>query len=241
MKSAASLVKQARLLAGYTRAELARAADVASSTVGRIESGDLDPTWTLLGRILAAAGFKLDDSLSSLGDETVIEAATNALESRPERRDDAWTWSWARAGLLDELGQAKDPARVAALAGLASEVATRRGARKYLLDRSLAEVLNDLTAAGANPVITGPAGFDDIDPSGITVYVDDPRDLPLPEAEPYRPTVTAIPRPANLDTIPTELGACVTTPARALIDAYASGGRVADRADAYAARLAARR
>lgn len=235
-------MKQARLLAGLTRTELARAADVSPSTVGRIESGELDPTWTILQKVLAAAGLKIGDSLTSLGDETVVDAGANALALRPELSDDDWTRSWSRAGLLDESGRAKNPARVAAIAGLASELSARRGTRRFLLEGEPVEVLQKLAVLGANPVITGAAGFDDIDPSGITVYVDDPSALPLPEPEPYRLTVTALRRPFDLGCLlPTELGVDRTAPPRALVDAYASGGRVADRADAYAARLIAAR
>ncbi len=50
---AATIVKRVRALSGITREELAALADVSPSTIGRIEQGTLDPTWTTLSRILA--------------------------------------------------------------------------------------------------------------------------------------------------------------------------------------------
>ena len=238
-KTTAMLVKQARLLAGYSRAELARAARVSPSTVGRIESGDVDPTWAVLSAILAAAGYRVGDSLTSLGDPDAVDAAVNALGRKPNKSDDAWSMRWMRAGLLDDDGRAKNLSRLAGAAGLASDPRTRPGARAFLLDRDPARLLEDLERVGAAPFATGPIAFGDIDPMGLTAYVRDPSALSLAPAEPFQPVFIALPAPNNLTVHVSEAGLPIVSLERALVDSFASGGRVADRAEAYVSRLAA--
>lgn len=240
MRSAASLVKQARLLAGYSRAELARAASVAPSTLGRIESGTLDPTWSVLSSVLTAAGYQLGDSLSSLGDPAAVDAAVNALNgSRGDTSGNEWAARWTRAGLLDETGQVRNPYRLAVAAGLASDLRTRPGVRLYRFDGDLTTLILTLQQAGRAPAVTGPPAFGDIDPAGLAAYVRDPDTLQLPSAEPYRPVFIAIPAPADLPVRLNEDGVPIVSGERALIDSFASGGRVADRAEAYLSRLVA--
>lgn len=240
MRSAASLVKQARLLAGYSRAELARAANIAPSTLGRIESGTLDPTWSVLSAVLTAAGYRLGDSLSSLGDPAAVDAAVNALSGRPtDTSGNEWRSRWTRAGLVDDTGQARDSYRLAAAAGLASDLRTRPGVRVYRYDGDMPALIDNLQQAGQDPAVTGPAVFGDIDPAGLAAYVRDPGTLQLPPAEAYRPVFTAIPSPTGLPIHRSPDGLPVVSPERALVDSFASGGRVTDRAEAYVSRLAA--
>src|ERR1019366_7853008 len=56
MESPADLVRDARQSAGLSARALARVAQIPSSTVLRIESGQLDPTFGMLRRLLEAAG-----------------------------------------------------------------------------------------------------------------------------------------------------------------------------------------
>ena len=53
------LIREARLRAGLTQAELARRAGVAASTVGRIEAGLRAPSTDLAERLVRAAGFEI--------------------------------------------------------------------------------------------------------------------------------------------------------------------------------------
>lgn len=108
MRSAASLGKQARLLAGYSRVELARAANSAPSTVGRIESGALDPTWSLLTAVLTAAGYRLGDTLSSPGGTSAVDAAVDARsgitpELPPARLASGVGRDWPKVSITFEL------------------------------------------------------------------------------------------------------------------------------------------
>lgn len=56
MGASSSELRAARLRAGLSIRELAIRADVAASTVWRIEAGRIDPTVGMLGRLLRAAG-----------------------------------------------------------------------------------------------------------------------------------------------------------------------------------------
>lgn len=65
---ASTIIKRIRALSGITRKELAELADLAPSTIGRIERGTLDPTWGTLSRILEASGYRLHgDTIVSTG------------------------------------------------------------------------------------------------------------------------------------------------------------------------------
>jgi transcriptional regulator with XRE-family HTH domain len=60
VREAATLVRGARTSAGLTMRALAARADVATSTIARIEAGKVDPTVGMLARLLSAAGRELE-------------------------------------------------------------------------------------------------------------------------------------------------------------------------------------
>ncbi len=62
--TAASLLLTARQRAGLSQRVLAERASTSQSVVARIELGETSPSWDTLERLLAAAGFQLDVSLS---------------------------------------------------------------------------------------------------------------------------------------------------------------------------------
>lgn len=73
---AATIVKRVRALSGITRKELAELADLSPSTVGRIERGEVDPTWGTLSRILSATGYQISGgTIVSAGDTSAVAAA----------------------------------------------------------------------------------------------------------------------------------------------------------------------
>lgn len=59
MSIAAELVREARVRAGMTQAELGRAADVTQSVVSAYESGRREPSFGQLARLIAASGNRL--------------------------------------------------------------------------------------------------------------------------------------------------------------------------------------
>lgn len=58
LSNAAEAIRTARARAGISQAALARRAGIAQSTISRIESGELDPTWSVIQRSLTATGWK---------------------------------------------------------------------------------------------------------------------------------------------------------------------------------------
>ena len=58
--NAASLIRYARRSGGFTQRELAASAGLPQSTIGRIETGRLQPNWVTVQRLLAASGHSLE-------------------------------------------------------------------------------------------------------------------------------------------------------------------------------------
>jgi transcriptional regulator with XRE-family HTH domain len=85
MSSAASLASRARQRAGLSARALAARAGVTPSTVTRIEQGKMDPTTTMLDRLLAAAGERLELSSHRSQAPWLCERAGNWP-------DIDWTW-----------------------------------------------------------------------------------------------------------------------------------------------------
>jgi DNA-binding XRE family transcriptional regulator len=78
---AAAIVKKIRSEGGITRKELARLADVSPSTIGRIERGEMDPTWGTVQKILTSTGYQINGkSVVASGDTSAIRAASAVFE-----------------------------------------------------------------------------------------------------------------------------------------------------------------
>ena len=78
---AAAVVKKIRSEGGTTRKELARLADVSPSTIGRIERGEMDPTWGTMQKILTSTGYQINGkSVVASGDTAAIRAASAIFE-----------------------------------------------------------------------------------------------------------------------------------------------------------------
>ena len=105
MESAATLLHEARAAAGMSRRTLARRAGVPISTVSRVEDGEVDPTITMLQRMISAAGQQV-----SLG-----------LEPIPKRRSIAALCAdtWSPSGVGPKVNWTASP-RILGLAALAS-------------------------------------------------------------------------------------------------------------------------
>lgn len=114
---AATTLRRAREGAGLSVSALARKAGVPTSTASRVEHGTLDPTVTMMSRLLAATGTRLavddtllDDSLmltrlatSAVGDEVdlnwvEIRHLVDQLEHEPDRIPDAISTPPPRSG-----------------------------------------------------------------------------------------------------------------------------------------------
>lgn len=99
------LLRQARRRAALSASALAARAGVSTSTVLRIESGAMDPTVTMLARLLEAAGERL--RLSSDTEDTPVELARLTDAWRRTGGVDLPDWTKLR-GAIDVLRQRPD-------------------------------------------------------------------------------------------------------------------------------------
>lgn len=171
-----TLVRQAREDAGLNRAELARLAGVAPSTVNRIEAGEIDPTVGVLEQVLAATGLSLHAHLSPVSDPASVAAARALIDPDLPPVSDTWTKRWADAGYLvdrrprDWPQLARTAARTAALAG-------RPGAKHYVRSTSWWAITKSFSDAGIDWAATGGRAAEALGADGPSpwpvFYVDD--------------------------------------------------------------------
>lgn len=81
----ARVLKQARRRAGYTQRQLAEKVGMPQSTIGRIESGALDPRATTLDKLLRACGDELR-AVPRIGEGVDRTLAWELLAQPPEER-----------------------------------------------------------------------------------------------------------------------------------------------------------
>lgn len=242
---ASTIVKRIRMTEGLTRADLAKLADVSPSTVGRIEKGELDPTWSTLQKLLSATGLVISgNTVISAGDASATTAARALLEGRPESVSSAWVQKWARAGWA-KLSSPEDVLALAVVAGNAAKFARRprrplyvrmpnqtrwqelpealgRAGEKYAISGLVATAPDRATAPAAAPI----------------VYVRDPRDIVnrfgLQEVAPLQGTMLVAPSADEMENTEVDNGLWFVTRAQAMLDAFASGGRQSDKAESVA-------
>ena len=227
-KSAAALVTRMRLKRELSKTAFAQLVGVPASTITRIESGMVDPTYSMLQRIASGAGFTLSETLSEVGSDApyavVVERIQNA--SSVERRR-----------LVKKLAQ------TATLA----PVTKRPGVRVFALDRPIGEFVRYLVERGANPTVSSleAVAGDTSSTWSFTpvVYVERPEDLDdLPPMSPTaRASVIVLPITENVRKF-TRLvdGTAMLRPEWGMLDALASPGRQADVARSFLPQLAGR-
>jgi transcriptional regulator with XRE-family HTH domain len=87
MKSAASIVREARLAAGLTQAQLARRMGTTQSAVARLEAKGANPRLRTLERAVRATGRHLDVDVSDYSPGNIDETLTAGhLRRTPEQR-----------------------------------------------------------------------------------------------------------------------------------------------------------
>jgi transcriptional regulator with XRE-family HTH domain len=121
-------IRQARRLAQLTARELALFADVAPSTVTRIENGERMPSYDLAVRLLRAAN--VGEDLQPLARPTAIATVRWLIDPDFDKRpDDAdeWIAGWTRLGLLDASGRPTDLRWLLFRAGEAARLRARPG------------------------------------------------------------------------------------------------------------------
>jgi transcriptional regulator with XRE-family HTH domain len=219
METAAALVKRMRTRRQLTRTALADLARVPASTITRIESGEMDPTFGMLQRIAAAAGYAWGD-FSDSGSDDAIAAQVESFETSPRR----------------ERNQiAKKMTRTASV----SPVAKRRGVQRYELAGSLSEFVEELKRRGSEPVISSleaaAGNASDMLSFSPIVYVDTPSALAdLPKATPTsKSAVFVLPMTDNARRFIRSDDRTMMVPTWGLLDALASPGRQAEVAESF--------
>ncbi|PSL08451.1 hypothetical protein CLV30_101423 [Haloactinopolyspora alba] len=134
--TAADLVRSARARRGLSQRELARLADVPQSTVANIESGGRQPSVTMLERLLAAAGFRLETTLTNTIRPSVLLERRRSEVARVLTRypiEKAWVFGSVARGDdrpgsdLDLLVALTDEAQFDDYVDLADEIAAALG------------------------------------------------------------------------------------------------------------------
>jgi len=138
---------------------LADVSGVPASTISRIESGKVQPTWSMMSRILAAAGFRLDLTLSDADTDEPFAGIIRRLETAP----------------ADE--HPTIIRRFPAVAELAL-VARRAGARRVQLDTSVGRAIAVLAEQNQAPVVSSLEAYagdaSQTRSFSPVIYVDDP-------------------------------------------------------------------
>ena len=151
-----SILRQAN---GLSARQLAALVDVAPTTVTRIESGAVSPSFHLAQELLAVLGEAIGSTAGA--DSDAIKAVRLALSpSLPIEVTPAVTswWSrWARIGLVDDAGSVSpnQRARLLARAATTARLTHRAGATAFLPGPSAAEVAARLETASIACAVTG--------------------------------------------------------------------------------------
>ncbi|MDR2974024.1 MAG: helix-turn-helix transcriptional regulator [Propionibacteriaceae bacterium] len=213
---ASGVLAQARSTRQLTMNALSDVSGVPVSTISRIEAGRVEPTWAMMGRLLAAAGFRLDAELTETGSDDPFASVLRSLsEAQPS----------GRAGILR---------RFPTVARLAP-VARRTGARRVELSDELGGAVISLARQGRAPVVSSLEAYLG-DPNHTrsfspVVYVDDPVLVTrFNVAKPTSPAVMfLLPMTENVRAVSTggnEIG--LVSREWALLDSLASPGRQPD-------------
>lgn len=151
-----------RRVNGLSARQLAALVDVAPTTVTRIESGAVSPSFDLAQEILTVLGEPI--GFTGTTDTSAIAAARLALDPRlqvsmsPEV--EAWRQRWARIGLVDPAGWVI-PGKEADLllrAGRASRLTRRVGAADFKAGPAAQDIAKALGAVDVAYALTGDAG-----------------------------------------------------------------------------------
>jgi len=250
----AERISTLRRVNGLSARQLAALVDVAPTTVTRIESGAVSPSFDLAQEILTVLGEPI--GFTGVADAAAIAAARLALDPSLSiavtNEIEAWWQRWARIGLADVSGRVI-PGREPDLlfrAGRAARLTRRPGAVDFAPGPSAYDIAVTLGGAGIEYALTGDAGANLYRSSaGETwpvLYVDDiarsaeASGLTRKEPGSFGMRVTLIP----FDGV-SELGrntvdrVAVAARDQVILDAYGGIDRMAEQADILLGRRAA--
>ena len=158
----AERISTLRRVNGLSARQLAALVDVAPTTVTRIESGAVSPSFDLAQEILTVLGEPI--GFTGLADSAAIAAARFALDPKlaiaVTTGVEAWQQRWARIGLVDAAGRVV-PGNEAGLlfrAGRAARLTRRPGAVDFNAGPIAYDIAKSLDRAGVDYALTGDAG-----------------------------------------------------------------------------------
>lgn len=158
----AERISTLRRVNGLSARQLAALVDVAPTTVTRIESGSVSPSFDLAQELLTVLGEPI--GFTGLADMTAIAAARLALDPSlaiPVTDGVASWWKrWARIGLVDASGRvvpSQEP-DLMLRAGRAARLTRRPGAVHFEPGPSAYEIAGALGRAGVAYALTGDTG-----------------------------------------------------------------------------------
>lgn len=249
----AERISTLRRVNGLSARQLAALVDVAPTTVTRIESGAVNPSFDLAQEILTVLGEPI--GFTGVADVAAIAAARLALDPSlgvsVTPGVEAWRQRWARIGLLDAVGKVA-PGKEADLlfrAGRAARLTRRPGAVDFESGPSAYAIADALGAAEVDYAVTGDGGANlyrsTAGEAWPVLYVEDvgrgaaAAGLTRREPGSFGMRVTLIPFDGVTERGRTKKGG-VTVVARdqVIIDAYGGIDRMAEQADILLGRRA---
>jgi len=164
MSRPSTLVAAARSGAGLSRRALAARTGVPTSTISRIEDGEVDPTFTMLERILVAAGKQFRASCTDLPAYPALARLTDAYDARGRETRIDWTrlrgfldWLQLHPDRIEEAIEAPPPRTAplldALLAGIAEKLAADAGLATPRWTRSVPPLLEKWMPPGTPRMI----------------------------------------------------------------------------------------
>jgi transcriptional regulator with XRE-family HTH domain len=158
----AGRISTLRRVNGLSARQLAALVDVAPTTITRIESGAVSPSFDLAQEILTVLGEPI--GFMGLADVDAIATARLALDPRLDVAVtpgvEVWRQRWSRIGLVDGGGRVAAGKEGGLLfrAGRAARLTRRPGAVDFAAGSSADQIAESLRAAGIDYALTGDAG-----------------------------------------------------------------------------------
>jgi transcriptional regulator with XRE-family HTH domain len=242
----AERISTLRRVNGLSARQLAALVDVAPTTVTRIESGAVSPSFDLAQEILTVLGEPI--GFTGVADIAAIAAARLALDPTLDIAVktvvEAWQQRWARIGLVGAAGRVV-PGKEADLlfrAGRAARLTRRPGAVDFKSGPTSYDVAEALGEAGVDYALTGDAGANLYRSSAgeawPVLYVEDvgrgaeAAGLTAKEPGSFGMRVTLIPFDGMSELGRTEIdGVTVASRDQVILDAYGGIDRMAEQAD----------
>jgi DNA-binding XRE family transcriptional regulator len=251
----AEVVSGTRRLSQLSRSQLAAMAGLSTTTIYRIETGQVDPTTETVDRILAAAGYRQRKEAVPVSDPAAVAAARGVIDpasgllSAPGAK--VWADRWRAAGFVTygpDGPVTGRPALLAWRAGIAARLAYRPGIVRLRRDGSWLDIACKIASTGQRWAATGSIAANRLAPSANApwpvFYVEGPA-LVVAKAgfntkgQVPGPSMSLIPFDgvADVGVETDEFGLNWADPLQVLVDCYGGTDRMPEQADALARSL----